>query len=331
MKFGVRECADIVFKAKSAVKIGSHVFKAGEPVLYLDTAKTSTVETSATTVYATGGRGNARLLGWEGEKVLTFTVEDALISDVGLAVLTGADLIYANGTTKTVKQHATQTIKLTAENFKDGSAPDTGKKVITITGDAIYADGDTYLMLLDPNGEMSGVPVKATKVSDKTITVEPNLFKVGDTVLVDYYVEHKTDAFQVDITPDKFAGYYYVEGSTLYRRQMDGVDLPAELIIPKVKIQSAITLTMASSGDPSTFTFTMDAFPDYTNFDHTKKVLCSIQVINADDNFDKEPGLENEGTLTRYDYNKDGGGYLAYEAKTSGEGEADTAYNGNGG
>ena len=326
MKFGVRECADIVFKAKSAVKIGSHVFKAGEPVLYLDTAKTSTVETSATTVYATGGRGNARLLGWEGEKVLTFTVEDALISDVGLAVLTGADLIYANGTTQTVKQHATQTILLNAENFK------ASENKITITGDDIYAGtgSDTYLMLLDPNGEMSGVPVKATGVNKKEITVPAKLFKVGDTVLVDYYVEHKTDAFQVDITPDKFAGYYYVEGSTLYRRQMDGVDLPAELIIPKVKIQSAITLTMASSGDPSTFTFTMDAFPDYTKFDPAKKVLCSIQVINADDNFDKEAGLENEGTLARYDYNKDGGGYLAYGAKTLGEGEADTAYNGSG-
>lgn len=319
MKFGVRECADIVFKAKSAVKIGSHVFKAGEPVLYLDTAKTSTIETSATTVYATGGRGNARLLAWEGEKVLTFTVEDALISDVGLAVLTGADLIYANGTTQTVKQHATQTLLLGDTNFKTATTPDTGN-VITITGDAIYADGDTYLMLLDPNGEMSGVPVKATKVKDNNeIVVAANLFKAGDTVLVDYYIEHKTDAFQVDITPDKFAGYYYVEGSTLYRRQMDGVDLPAEIIIPKVKIQSAITLTMASSGDPSTFTFTMDAFPDYTKFDPTKKVLCSIQVIGADDNFDKEAGLENEGTLTRYNYNDDVGennSYLGYGKKT---------------
>lgn len=320
MKFGVRECADIAFKAKSAVKIGSHVFKAGEPVLYLDTAKTSTIETSATTVYATGGRGNARLLAWEGEKVLTFTVEDALISDVGLAVLTGADLIYANGTTQTVKQHATQTLLLDAENFKAAT------NEITITGDAIYDKGDTYLMLLDPNGEMSGVPVKATSVTGNKITVAADLFKVGDTVLVDYYIEHTTDAFQVDITPDKFAGYYYVEGSTLYRRQMDGVDLPAEIIIPKVKIQSAITLTMASSGDPSTFTFTMDAFPDYTKFDPTKKVLCSIQVIGADDNFDKEAGLENEGTLARYNYNKDIGennSYLAYGRKTNDDTDKD--------
>ena len=36
---------------------------------------------------------------------------------------------------------------------------------------------------------------------------------------------------------------------------------------------------MASTGDPSTFTFTMDAMPGYTYFDQTKKVLCVIQVV----------------------------------------------------
>jgi hypothetical protein len=36
---------------------------------------------------------------------------------------------------------------------------------------------------------------------------------------------------------------------------------------------------MAGTGDPSTFDFTMDAFPGYTYFDKKKKVLCVIQVI----------------------------------------------------
>jgi hypothetical protein len=58
--------------------------------------------------------------------------------------------------------------------------------------------------------------------------------------------------------------------------------MPAEFIIPNCKIQSNFTFTMASSGDPSTFTFTMDAFPDYTRFDRSKKVLAAIQVIRSD-------------------------------------------------
>jgi hypothetical protein len=69
-------------------------------------------------------------------------------------------------------------------------------------------------------------------------------------------------------------------------RDQNGVDMPAEFIIPNCKIQSNFTFTMASSGDPSSFTFTMDAFPDYTRFDKQKKVLAAIQII-------KEAGSQN--------------------------------------
>ena len=67
MKFGVREIANVVFKAKNLQKIGPYTFAKGQPVFYMDTAKTSTLEGAATTVYATGGRGNTRLIAWEGE------------------------------------------------------------------------------------------------------------------------------------------------------------------------------------------------------------------------------------------------------------------------
>lgn len=107
MKFGVREICDVVFKAKSTQKIGNKVFKPGQPVLYIDTAKTSTTEGAATTVYATGGRGNTRLIAWEGEKTLTFTVEDALLSPIGFAVLSGAGLIKGADDTKEVHMHMT--------------------------------------------------------------------------------------------------------------------------------------------------------------------------------------------------------------------------------
>ena len=58
MKFGVREICDVVFKAKAKQKIGKYTFEPGQPVLYIDTATTSTLEGAATTVYAQGGKGN---------------------------------------------------------------------------------------------------------------------------------------------------------------------------------------------------------------------------------------------------------------------------------
>lgn len=66
MKFGIRDVANLVFRAKQQTKIGTATFNVGQPVLYIDTASTSSLEQAATTVYATGGRGNARLIGWEG-------------------------------------------------------------------------------------------------------------------------------------------------------------------------------------------------------------------------------------------------------------------------
>lgn len=326
MKFGVREICDVVLKAKSNVKIGSHTFQKGEPVIYFDTAKTSTMESAATTVYATGGRGNSRLIAWEGEKTLTFTMEDALISEKGLAILSGADLIQASNEEggQTVIAHTTETTQAV------GDAAGSEDTTVTITlSKAPVAEQSVYVMILDGNGEMSGVPVlinpkqaiEGVQLSGNTITfttASSKLIAHGDVVLVDYYVKHATDAVQIDITPDKFAGYYYLEASTLFRRQSDGVDLPAEFIIPKVKIQSNFTFTMASSGDPSSFTFTMDAFPDYTISSPTKKVLASIQILGADDNYDLTSSTEGDSTpVKRYTYGQDKAPYLSKVKLTS--------------
>lgn len=68
MKFGVREICDVVLRAKAKMTVGSKKFFKNEPVLYFDSLTTSSLEGAATTVYAQGGRGNARLLAWEGEE-----------------------------------------------------------------------------------------------------------------------------------------------------------------------------------------------------------------------------------------------------------------------
>jgi hypothetical protein len=52
MKFGVRECADVVLRSKVAQKIGNKIFYKNEPVCYFTTLKTSSMEGSSSTVYA---------------------------------------------------------------------------------------------------------------------------------------------------------------------------------------------------------------------------------------------------------------------------------------
>ena len=299
MKFGVREICDVVLKAKAAQKVGNKIFYKNEPVCYFDTLKTSSLEGAATTVYAQGGRGNSRLVAWEGERTITFTMEDALISPAGFMILSGAGLTDAS-TSKKIYVHTTEQT--------DEVIVGTGA-VSVVLEEKPFVRGEEhliYIMLME-NGEIitepyipdtSAEPVAVSKNEvgvwveaedeetaegfrvELRTTDDLDAFAEGCVVLADYYVEKESGAQQIDITPDKFGGNYYLEASTLFRNQ-DGVDMPAEFIIPNCKIQSNFTFTMASSGDPSSFTFTMDAFPDYTRFDKTKKVLAAIQIIET--------------------------------------------------
>lgn len=278
MKFGVREICDVVFKAKSTVKIGNKLFKKGQPVLYIDTAKTSTTEGAATTVYATGGKGNTRLIAWEGEKTLTFTVEDALLSPMGFAILSGAGLLKGTEQEE-VHVHTTSTA------YSD-------ENVIDLTDalgktEKICATAPIFAVVAEADGSITGEVIESLVVSEDGKKLLGDI-PAGITVFVDFYVTKPASAIsELQIDAENFAGYYYVEASTLFRRQNDGVDMPAELTFPNVKIQSNFTFTMASTGDPSTFTFTMDAFPGYTYFNPTRKVLCAMQIVDDAEEVEK--------------------------------------------
>jgi hypothetical protein len=225
-------------------------------------------------------------------------MEDALISPAGFMILSGAGLVEAtkSATLKVHQTEQTDAVKVTANDAVYGSETYAVSEVkIGLKEKPFTNAGENfiYVMFLD-NGEVVTEPYipagEFEEVEDEDgvtryyISLNPsddlNMFYNGCVVLVDYYTEKESGAQQIEITPDKFGGNYYLEASTLFR-DTNGVDMPAEFIIPNCKIQSNFTFTMASSGDPSTFTFTMDAFPDYTRFDKTKKVLAAIQIIDV--------------------------------------------------
>lgn len=316
MKFGVRQCANIVFRAKQETKIGTNTFHIGQPVLYIDTATTSSMEQASTSVYAQGGRGNSRLIAWEGDKTLTFTVTDALISPVSLSMLSGAGLVKESG--ERVHVHATTATTMTVASDGVGtSATVTGTIDLTdaltefgkisinngtdggVTVDA-GKDAPLFIIKTEDDGSITGDIVTSTTDISYSVTLNSgndavskavltiNTPKWNNTtaitesvnVLVDYYVvKNSENVSEIQLTAQDFAGYYYVEADTLFRSQSTGIDMPANLTFPNVKVQSGFTISMAGTGDPSTFDFTMDAFPGYTYFDKSRQVLCVIQVV----------------------------------------------------
>ena len=213
------------------------------------------------------------MIAWEGDKAITFSFEDALISAEGMAILTGAGLLEAGADNK---------IRVHQKAVLTGTIAE--KKVTVVMTDAIPANGtlvteDIFGFILDNNEEISE-RLGAGTGSAASVEFANETKATGTvTVLVDYYVDMTAGAKEITITADQFAGYYYIEGDTLFRRQSDGVDLPAQLVIPNAKIQTNFTFTMAPSGDPSTFTFTADAFPGKVKGNKTNKVLYALQII----------------------------------------------------
>lgn len=311
-RFGSREICDVTFKALNEMKVGNKVIKKGQVAFVIDTAQTSSMEQATTVVYAQGGRGYNRLIAWEGEKTVTFNVTDALISPMGLKMLTDAGLIEASTSTPVhvhttvdaeVKTGGVLNVDLATLIDELGLPKNTLK--VDICTDPV---AKPYGIVLDANGGIKNwidADVTTTEggtsttVDGITITTasatasQPAVFtinealvgngkdvKVGEVVKLDFYVVMTTGATQITIYPDSFGGYFYVEADTLYRNE-DGKDMAATLTYPKVKINSAFTITMAANGDPSTFDFQMDAMPAYTYFDHTKKCICDIAIVGG--------------------------------------------------
>ena len=311
-RFGSREICDVTFKAlTNNQKVGNKEFQAGQPVFIIDTATTSNMEQASTTVYAQGGKGYNRLIAWEGEKTLTFTVTDALMSPLGLAVLTGAGL-SKDADVKHI--HVTYDVAINGE----GNGVITAEKLAAELGmpknSTIEVCNDTalkpYATILDGNGAVVGwandIQLSGTNSttldniievsSGKSLKVNSVLSK-NKTIKLDFYVRMTTGATEITVAPDDFGGYFYVEADTLYRNQ-DGKDMAATITFPKVKIQSGFTLTMAANGDPSTFDFVMDAFPAYTYFDQTKKVVCDITIVSgAKASEDEDTGVKHSNPV----------------------------------
>lgn len=327
MKFGVRQICNVVFRANEKKKIGNREYQKGEPVFYIDTAKASSIEGNATTVYAQGGRGNTRLVTWEGEKTLTFSVEDALLSPISFSALSGAGVVkgdssekvHVHQTTKAMLKYDTSSTKFIIDladiidEKKIAYADDTSSfdatapiYVMGLTADGdldgnIYggftvatlstAIGDTAVA-----GSFVGLSVAKTGLkinnADSTNAQQTALSNTSTPVLVDYYVKKtSSNVTELQIDAQNFGGSFYVEADTLFRRKGDNVDLPANITLPNVKIQSNFTFSMSASGDPSTFNFTMDAMPGYTYFNKTREVLCAIQII--DDPTTKQQDIES--------------------------------------
>lgn len=283
-KYGIKEVANVYFEAlDDDLKTG--VYK-GDIVLFLDTLKVSTIETTAENVAAQGGWGNPRLVQWDYGKEINITLEDALMSLESLRFMLGGAIrrpvdneqivvhhteevtVDANGKVPAPKDHITGIQMLPAASAAHPI------KLINLT------KGYRTQITEGTMAALNSITFKNPKAGIGAAGEAPS---VGDKIRIfwDEVVDAQTtseDAVEVTISPDTFPGTYKVVGDTLIRSEKTGRDEPFQFIINKAKVQSNVTITLQAEGDPSTFEMTLNVLRDG---DEMMKLVRYNVTVNA--------------------------------------------------
>lgn len=227
-RYGIKEVADVTFY---------HIGKDGSPdypVLILDSLKVTSIEQTAETAEARGGKGNAKLIVWDFGKELTVNIEDALFSPKSLSIMFADGAVVSDMTGSTESGRIRKSARLVAT--VKGQYPQ-----IKIDDRVISTSEVTDIKYYDGNGSEI---TEATAVEKGDIIYASWLHPVaGKSVIT--------------IKPDSFPGTYYVTGDTMIRSERTGEDEYFQFVIPKAKMQAEQTITMEAEGDPSTFNMSL--------------------------------------------------------------------------
>ncbi len=241
-KYGIKEVANVYFEALA--NDPANGIQKGDIVLFLDTLKVSTIETTAENVAAQGGWGNPKLVMWDYGKEINLTLEDALISLESLRFMMG-------GAIKRSKAAEKVTVSLSEQ-----AAIEEANKVPVLVDhldDSVKYDltGLNYRWVNMTQGTRGYV----YSGDDEEITSVPLSAKVGDIVRFFWTVEVEQEdaAVEITISPNTFPGTYKVVGDTFMRSEATGKDEPFQFVIGKAKVLSEVTITLEAEGDPSTF------------------------------------------------------------------------------
>ena len=274
-RYGIKEVADVTFYE---IKDDG---TPGKPVLFLDTLKVSTIEQTAETADARGGKGNPKLITWDYGKEITVNIEDALFSPKSMAIMLGDGQVAqgggafirktavirmgkaSDGKIKMLNDYVVADVYDATEGSKrvklylggEATAP---MGEVKINGQLLFSDGTNNAVLYDEDGTVldeafTESDLKSLYTTGFTVPVSKNLD--GHKFMFTYWVKATTKT--ITVSGDSFPGTYYIQGDTYSRSDVTGKDQFFQFIIPKAKMTAENTITLEAEGDPATFSMNL--------------------------------------------------------------------------
>lgn len=223
----------------------------GDAIVSLKTLKMSNVETTGETVYARGGRGNAKLVGFSSNREAKVTLQDAIFDNKALAMLTGNTVTTG-----------TKTITGQYQGMTDGSG------VITIPGTNL--SGIISAHELESDAVTLKTAIATTTFLGQAVTLTGVVSK-----LVRVYYEYTTnaDAKTIKVTSDKFGGTYKLVVDVIVKSEETGQEHYAQFIADRVKIEDNFSFNFSPDGDPSVLDIPLEILKNPANTDMWQLVI----------------------------------------------------------
>jgi len=235
-------------------------------IVTLNTLKTSGVETSGETVYARGGFGNAKLVGFSSNREAKITLEDAIFDIQALGMITG----------NIVKEGAKDIDFNEILSVDSSNTVTLSKKVYGIPVGVYILNADGTLgAKIEKGGSASAGKYS---MANQVITFHTDVPQ-GTKVKVYYMTKTAVDAKTVKVTTDAFGKSFRVVGDIIVRDEYTQADYAGQLRIPVAKFEDNFSLSLAADGDPATLSLPLEILKDPTSTDMWELVIYDENEI----------------------------------------------------
>ncbi|WP_135554516.1 hypothetical protein [Paenibacillus cymbidii] len=220
----------------------------GKARVQLQNLKTSGLENSAETVYARGGRGNAKIVGFSSNREGKVKLQDALITNEALAMLTSNNVAIASAN---IYQRDELVVSSDAAALKfTPAAAGSLISVYKLNPDGTHGSELAYTASAAASGKYT--------VTGKTLGFFADEIADGAKVVAYYKTETDEDASTITVSSDKFAGSFKVVLDCLVRDAYTKQDYAAQIVINNAKLLDSFKFSMASTGDPTMLDLELD-------------------------------------------------------------------------
>jgi len=236
-EFSFRELYDVSLKATYDIEVNGRTIKAGEPIALFDKIQLANFQEVEQHISARGGFENQARVTWTSTQEIRLLFSQGIFSKLQYAVLLNARLINQD---RCLPLYLNETIEV--ESDEEG--------YFEVKHEPVF---DFYVYDKD-----TGDKVEVTHIDGLQYQISESY----KGLMVHYMYEYKNNFTVMNLGQNLTNGYLYMQARTKTKDDITGQVKTGIIIIPKLKIMSALSIRLGRNAEPVVGQFQGVAYPD---------------------------------------------------------------------